>query len=414
MLDNIDGPVEIFGAIGQSEMRGSTGFPDAVAGDRSAKPNVLVYSRGNPVPDGWYNAGPGDPGWWANSSTAAINSPFYLAAANRAREINGTVCIVAHAIGGAPSGDFLPGGPRWSSFQQSWSAALSAPLPGRGMSLRDMGKTLADTFLVWQGPGDADYRMNNPQYPQAAASPAEWVDRWLSILDSYTNPPPGSLAVLREGVTKIVFFESLHGSTSGAAPGVGHPMDGRNKDLPKLQRPHGLNHQIRIVPMDGVNRFADNPNVIGSFDNLHLNGSAYMEVARRLIDVLSAFDPKNSPFRFRHPTRGNAILWPDGRYEAESPALVTPNNVAAEDGEGFRSSNVQWVFPLPPGVALEAPPLVTVGQVTPVSLPDPLAFPRAQSNNVTAAVATAAVTSATSIPVKYSVRMGASGRWVKT
>lgn len=404
------GPIEVWVAWGQSEMRGVTNSPAAIGGDRKARDNVLSYVRGTTiagVADGWYAVGPEDDAWPFASSLNAVGSAFYLAAAKRAEEIGGTVCIVPYAIGGAESGLFLQGGSMWVGLQASWSGALAAPIPGRGgQTLTDLGKTLSDVVLIWQGPADADYKLGTGD---AAATADDWVVRWRTILNSLESPSGMSVPVIRADLTKIIFFEMLHGGTGGGAPGVGNPTDSRNRDLHKLLKyTSGKRAQIRIVPMAGVNNFTSDPEVIGSPDNLHPNGAAYNEISNRLQVVLRAFDPAAPEATyFVHGSNGEARLWPDGRYEAWSPALTTPNNITVADGAGFRTSNVTWTFPLPGGYTLEEAPHVLQGQCTPT-------FSGVRVGNVTASLCTSAVVSGASIASPGVFRLVAQGKWAKS
>lgn len=356
------GPVEVWVAWGQSEMRAVTGSPGNIGGDRVARSNVLSYVRGTTiagVADGWYAVGPEDDAWPFASSVSAVGSPFYLSAAKRAEEIGGTVCIVPYALGGQESGAFIQGGGMWVGLQASWSDALAAALPGRGgQTLNDLGKTLADVMLIWQGSADADYKLGTGD---AATDADDWVLRWRTILNSLQSPSGVSVPITRADLTKIIFFEMLHGATSGGAPGIGDPTDSRNADLHKLWKyTSGKREQIRFVPMAGVNQSVaiTNPEEIGSFDNLHLNGAAYNEVDRRLSAVIDSFDVVGPGNALLANSDGFTICRPDGTFSSWSTDLsVATTNVAV--GSIFRSSYALWTVPMPTGYAIESAPNVS-------------------------------------------------------
>lgn len=351
------GPVEVWVAWGQSEMRGVSGTP---GGDRTGRSNVILYSRGLPtVPDGWYAAGPEDQAWPFATTVAPTGSPFYLAAAARAEEIGGTVAIIPYALGGRESGHFIQGGSMWVGLQASWSDALAAPLPGRGQSLNGLGKTLADVMLIWQGSADADYKLGQPD---AATSADDWVVRWRTIINSLQNPSGASVPIIDTERTKVVFFEMLHGATSGGSPGVGNPTDSRNRDLHKLlQYTSGDRKQIRIVPMAGVNNFTALGDRIGSHDNLHPNGAAYNEISSRLTAVLESMDPFGPSDVWFTSAAGRTVIRPDGTFSSWSADLSVPStNVAT--GAMFRSSYSLWTFPFPAGYEPAEAPTVVPGQ----------------------------------------------------
>lgn len=356
------GPVEVWVAWGQSEMRAVTGSPGNIGGDRVARSNVLSYVRGTTisgVPDGWYAVGPEDDAWPFASSVSAVGSPFYLAAAKRAEEIGGTVCIVPYALGGQESGAFIQGGSMWAGLQASWSDALAAALPGRGgQTLNGLGKTLADVMLIWQGSADADYKLGTGD---AAADADDWVLRWRTILNSLQSPSGVSVPITRADLTKIIFFEMLHGATSGGAPGIGDPTDSRNADLHKLWKyTSGKREQIRFVPMAGVNQSVavTDPEEIGSFDNLHLNGAAYNEVDRRLSAVIDSFDVVGPGNALLANSDGFTVCRPDGTFSSWSVGLSVPSTSVAIGGI-FRSSYSLWTVPMPSGYAVAEEPNVS-------------------------------------------------------
>jgi hypothetical protein len=406
-----NGPVEVWVGWGQSEMRGVSGAPAAVGGDRTAQSNVLVYVRGTTlsgVPDGWYPAGPADTSWPFASSILAVGSPFYKAAAARAAEIGGTVCVVMDAIGGAASGLFIQGGSRWNGLQASWSGGQAAPLPGRGgQTLANLGRTRADVMMIWQGVADRDAVLGTGN---AAASADDWVLRWRTILNSLESPS-GTSVPITSPRSKIVFFEMLHGGTSGGAPGVGDPTDSRNRDLHKLfLYTSGKRRQIRIVPMDGVNFFTIDPERIGSYDNLHLNGAAYNEVEMRLWNVLTAFDPNGPADAMVVSSAGFTICYPNGTFQSFSTDLTAASAVTAT-GSLFRSSYVPWNIPMPVGYAVASVPNFTPGGTS--------VFPSWVGLHVRAGVdpvnrvqtyALAPVSTASAI----TYRVTATGFWVRT
>lgn len=316
------------------------------------------------MPDGWYAVGPEDEGWAFNTSLIAVGAPWYRAAAARAREIGGTVCVVPYAIGGAESGKFVQGGTMWAGLQASWSGAMAAPLPGRGgKSLNDINaldgdgkpRTRAAVMLIWQGSADADYKFGQPD---AATSGDDWILKWRNILNSLQSPS-GASAPITSSTSRIVFFEMLHGATGGGAPGVGPATDDRNRDLHKLLKyTSGKRHQIRIVPMGGVNYFTSDPSVVGSPDNLHLNSAAYDESDRRLSWVLGTFDfayAQNDEVIVN--ANGFTVCRPDGTFTSWS-ADLSAASVATAVGSLFRSSYTLWTIPMPAGYAVSGTPNV--------------------------------------------------------
>jgi hypothetical protein len=412
-----NGPVEVWVLWGQSEARGTT-YPagagsdgsQAVGGDRAARSNVLVYKRGTTVsgePDGWYAAGPQDPTWHFHSSIAPVGSPIYLAAAARATEIGGTVCIVMDAIGGQPSGQFVQGGPRWAGLQASWSAAQVAPLPGRGgQTLANLNKTRADVIFIWQGSSDNDASLG--VLDGAAATADEWVTRWRTILNSLEAPSGSSVPIAAPDRTKFIFFEMLHGATSGGSPGVGNPTDDRNRDLHKLLLyTSGKRAQIRIVPMGGVNNFTSDPERIGSFDNLHLNGAAYNDVARRVTAVLNSFDPTAPHSEYLVNSNGFTEFKPDGTFVSWSTDRVVTLGATVAVGSLFRSSYSTWSFPVGGGFAFAAAPNVTPCQSS--------LFPSSLGvHNVTTTTAQLYVLSPVSFADPITIRARADGFWLRT
>lgn len=407
------GAIEFWELWAQSEGRGVTNSPAAIGGERQARDNVLCYVRGTTiagVPDGWYAVGPEDDAWPFASSLNAVGSPIYQAAADRAEAIGGVVCIVMYAIGGAESGLFLQGGSMWAGLQASHSDAIAAALPGRGMSLTGMGKTLADRFFVWQGSADADYKLGTGD---AAASGDDWAVRWRTIFNSLISPSGMSVPIIEAGRTQIIMFEMLHGATGGGAPGVGNPTDSRNRDLHKfLLVSSSRRNQITIVGMAGVNNYTSNPEVIGSPDNLHPNGAAYNEINRRVTAAIAAFDPADRNDAWIENSAGYTICYPNGTFESWSKDLVTTNNVVVAVGTGgYRTSNVTWTIPFPAGYAASEPP-----NVTPCQCKTAVAstFPGARVSQATVTTATAYAVSDEAIAGVATLRLMARGLWVKT
>ncbi len=403
------GPIDLWAGMGQSEYRGSTN-PAAASGNRSGQSNVLVYSRGNPnVPDGWHAVGPEDVGYVFNTSSPAVGSPWYQAAVARAQETGGVVCMVAYALGGRSIVDFIQGGEMWAGFQASWKAALDAPLPGRGgKTLRQLNKILADEFDFWQGSGDADYKLGTPG---CAASADDWVLKVRQFFNSLQTPSGTESLPVISARTKILVYEMLYGAMSGGAPGAGSPTDSRNRDLHKLVKSTSSKRdQIGFVRMHGINQATNviDPEALGSFDFLHLNGGSYGEVACRRISTARALDPgRQTAITFVHNTRGTAVLHPDGRYEADSLDITTPNNIAVADGAGFRTSFVSWVFPMPPGYELEVAPTVLQAQCSPI-------YAGSRVTSVTTTQCSAYAVSTASIAAPGVLRLSVRGRWKVT
>ena len=415
-----DGPIEVWVAWGQSEMRAVTGSPGSVSGRRSAESYVLVYARGltgrpglPDLPDGWYAVGPEDEAFAFYTSLVPVGAVWYREAAARARQIGGTVCVVPYAIGGAESGKFVQGGTMWAGLQASWSGAMAAPLPGRGgKSLNDINgvdpvtgapRTRAAVMAIWQGSADADYKFGQPD---AATSGDVWVQWWRQILNSLQSPSGASVPIT-SAMTRIIFFEMLHGATSGGAPGVGFPTDDRNRDLHKLLRyDSGKRHQIRIVPMEGVNFFTSDPSVTGSFDNLHLNSAAYDEASRRFSFVLSTFDfGVHDKDTVIINASGFTVCRPDGTFSSWSMDL-TAATVSVAAGPIFRSSYTLWTIPMPAGYAVSGTPNVSPCQCSVLTVwPCIHTIPAAAQTYLMAATSQAS-------PVTYRVQ--ATGFWQKT
>ena len=103
-----DGPIEVWVAWGQSEMRGVTGSPGTVSGRRSAESYVLVYARGlqgrdglPDLQDGWYAVGPEDVAFAFYTSLIPVGAVWYKSAAARARAF--TTWPGSTSISGGPS-----------------------------------------------------------------------------------------------------------------------------------------------------------------------------------------------------------------------------------------------------------------------------------------------------------------------
>ncbi len=138
-------------------------------------------------------------------------------------------------------------------------------------------------------------------------------------------------------------------------------MDDRNRDLHKLLKyTSGKRHQIRIVPMEGINREENvsNPENIGSFDNLHPNGAGYAEMCRRLSWVLTTFDlAYQQGDEISVGANGITICRPDGTFTSWS-ADLSAASVATAVGSLFRSSYTLWTIPMPAGYAVSGTPNV--------------------------------------------------------
>lgn len=352
------GPVELMLAIGQSEMLGASGTP---GGDRSVKDGVLVYEvspRAGQLA-GWHVAGPEDAGWPILSDAPGAfitGSAAYRAAAERAKEIGGLVCLLINAQGGIPMAEFMPSGggvsgatgTMWAKEQILLTAALDQPLPGRGaMTLRTMGKTTVDHLHIWQGSADADYKSDpgNPGYDTRSSTGPQFIARWNSVIDERLAPGGSSVPVIN-AKTKIIWYEMLHGATSGAAPGVGYPTDDRNTEvrLMPFNPLVTMRANMRVVPMDGINRVTLNGNVIGSDDNLHPNGAAYDEIGMRAAQVMRAFDVAHAPDVYGSNANGHYIKYANGVLECWSNNIGSVGCTVAS-GVAFTSGDVSWPFP---------------------------------------------------------------------
>ena len=261
-------------------------------GDLSCHDGVVFYDK-NPSADpamdqvpGWQSAGPEDQYWPLRNIAAGniTNSRVYHVAKMLHRITGRLVCIVSYARGGQPLVEMMyqgygnTGGALgtiWAGFQAEWVLALDAPLPGRGMSLRDYGVTLADYLIIDQGEGDADlFAADDPR----ASSATEYPERYNILLNQLAAPPGLSSLPVIGSHTHILHNELLDGSFT----------DSRNaqiRALPfnqKVQR----RKQISVISSARLNQIVADPQAVGTFDGIHRTGPATEVLALRTVAAI--------------------------------------------------------------------------------------------------------------------------------